>query len=262
MMAGISRRIFPPLGFFLLAAIPFFLLSLHGASPDAAQGDANQMFLPLTPGTSWVYVGTVTWTDPESDTVQGVTTKASITMKVEKVIQKPELTLAVISGYPGDLDWSNGQVEPKPSLLIETRKHEVFLNSLPPDFDYAKLEKDAAQLDKLLAEDNLVFRWPLKQGMKFGDAESVKRDDGMYCWTVVEQRHKKLDGIKGLPSRTAEVFLLRYTTNPDDTQLELLPGVGILSYEYHHHGTVADTSVSLVEFHPGGPSPAATGASR
>jgi len=220
------------------------------------------MFLPLTPGTTWVYAGTVISTDPEADAMQGVETKVSITMKVEKAIRKPELTLAVISGYPADLDWSNGQVEPKPSLMIETRKHEVFLNSLPPDFDYAKLEKDATQLDKLMAEENLLFRWPLKQGMKFGDAESLKRDDSMYCWAVVEQRSKKIDGIKGLPSRTVEVSLLRYATNPDDTQLELLPGVGILRYEYHHHGTVADTSVSLVEFHPGGPSPAGAGANR
>lgn len=262
MMTRISGRVFLLLIFLLVTALPFLLLSLHAASANSAQGDANSMFLPLTPGTTWIYAGTVTSSDPEADAVQGVTTKVSITMKVEKVIQKPELTLAVISGYPGDLDWSNGQVEPKPSLLIETRKHEVFLNSLPPDFDYAKLEKDTAQLDKLLAEDNLLFRWPLKQGMKFGDTESVKRDDDMYCWTVVGQRKKKLEDIKGLPSRTAEVFLLRYATNPDDTQLELLPGVGILSYEYHHHGTVADTSVSLVEFHPGGQSPGAAGASR
>ena len=262
MMTRIATRVPPLFVFLLIAALPFLLLTLQAASPNAGQGDANQMFLPLTPGTSWVYAGTVTSSDPEADAVQGVETKVSITMKVEKVIQKPELTLAVISGYPGDLDWSNGQVGPKPSLLIETRKHEVFLNSLPPDFDYAKLEKDAAQLDKLLAEDNLLFRWPLKQGMKFGDAESVKRDDDMYCWQVIEQRSKKLEGIKGLPSHAAEVFLLRYATNPDDTQLELLPGVGILSYQYHHHGTVADTSVSLVEFHPGASSPAGTGVGR
>ena len=262
MKARNVRRVFPPLFFLLAAALPLLLISLHAAPPNAAQAEANQMFLPLAPGTTWVYAGTVTSADPEADAVQGIETKVSITMKVEKVIRKPELTLAVISGYPGDLDWSNGQVEPKPSLLIETRKHEIFLNSIPPDFDYAKLDKDAAQLDKLMPQDNLLFRWPLKQGMKFGDAESVKRDDDMYCWMVMEHRSKMLGGIKGLPARTAEVFLLRFATNPDDTQLELLPGVGILSYEYHHHGTPADTSVSLVEFHPGGSSPAGGGASR
>jgi hypothetical protein len=43
--------------------------------------------------------------------------------------------------------------------------------------------------------------------------------------------------------------VLRYITNPDDTEIELAPGTGIISYQYHHHGTVADTSLTLVEFH-------------
>jgi len=261
-MARVFRKFSPPFVFLLAAALLLFLGSLQASSPTLGESDANQAFLPLSLGTTWTYAGTVTSTDPEADAMQGVTTKAAITMKVEKVIQKPEMTLAVVSGYPRDLDWSNGQVADLPTLLVETRKHEVFLNSLPPDFDYARLEKEGAPLDKLLAEDNLLFRWPLKAGMKFGEAESVKREDGMYCWTVVEQRRKKLEGIPGLPARTAEVFLLRFATNPDDTQMELLPGVGILTYEYHHHGTVADTSVSLVEFHPGGATPAPAGASR
>jgi len=233
----------------LTATILGWLLPLHASPHNTQQTQSGQLFLPLTPGTSWIYEGTVTFSEQEAE--KPVTRNVSITMKVERVYQKPEFTVAVVSGFPGDLDWSNGQVEPKPSLLIETAKHEVFLDPLPPDFDYAKLEKDAASLDKLMSEDNLLFRWPLKKGMKFGDAESVTREDGNYCWVVMEQNSQKLSGIKGIPSNTVEVFLLRYATNPDDTEMELSPGVGILSYEYHHHGTVADTILKLIEFHPG-----------
>ncbi|HEV8074494.1 MAG TPA: hypothetical protein VGP66_01535 [Candidatus Acidoferrum sp.] len=207
----------------------------------------SDLFFPLTPGTWWLYSGTVTWSDQqtEKDAQANVTLK----MTVQKVIQKPEFTIAVLSGFPRDLDWATGEVGAMPWLLIETKRHEVFFNSLPPDFDYAKLEKDAASLDKFLSEDNLLFRWPLKRGMKFGDAESLRRDDDQYCWVVASQETKKLGDIKGLPSRSAEVSLLRYTTNPDDTEMEISPGIGILSYQYHHHGTVADTSLTLVEFH-------------
>ena len=42
--------------------------------------------------------------------------------------------------------------------------------------------------------------------------------------------------------------------------MELSPGIGILSYQYHHHGTVADTSLTLVEFHPAQLPPTAPGA--
>jgi hypothetical protein len=246
---------------FSLAFAPVCFLWPLDASPlTVPQLDSSALFFPLTPGTSWDYAGTVTWFD--SDTQKPISENVSITMKVVKVYQKPELTIAVMSGFPSDLDWSNGQVEPKPSLLIETKNHEIFLNALPPDFDYSKLEKDAASLDKLLTADNLLFRWPLKQGMKFGDSESVKRDDSQYCWFVAEQHIRTLDDIHGVSPRSAEVSLLRYVTSPDDTGYELAPGIGVLSYEYHHHGTVADTTLKLVEFHPGVKTSAALGAIR
>ena len=217
-----------------------------------------ELFFPLTPGTWWLYRGTVTWTDQQTDKE----TRAYVTLKmsIEKIIQKPEFTIGVLSGFPRDLDWATGDVPAMPWLLIETKRHEIFLNSLPPDFDYAKLEKDASALDKLLAEDNLLFRWPLKQGMKFGDAESVRRDDALYCWVVASQQTKKLGEIKGVASRPAEISVLQFTTNPDDTEMELSPGIGILNYQYHHHGTVAETSLTLVEFHSMSTLPMTSGA--
>ena len=216
------------------------------------------LFFPLTPGTWWLYRGTVQWTD--SETNKPAATQATIKMQVERVIQKPEFTIAVISGFPSDLDWSNGQPDPKPSLLIETRRHEVFLDALPPDFDYAKLEKDATSLGKFLSQENLLFRWPLKKGMKFGDPESLQRPDDRYCWVVATQQRKMLMEIKGIAPKPEEIFLLQYVTNPDDMQMELSQGIGIVSYQYHHHGTVADTSLTLVEFHPVQGPPAASGA--
>jgi hypothetical protein len=225
---------------------------------DSGQEPQINLFFPLTPGTWWLYRGSIRWT--ESETNKPAANRASIKMQVERVIRKPEFTIAVISGFPGDLDWSNGQVDPKPSLLIETRNHEIFLDDLPPDFDYAKLEKDSAGLDKFLSQDNLMFRWPLKKGMKFGDPESLQRPDDRYCWFVATQQRKILKEIKGIPPKSAEVFLLQFVTNPDDVQMELSPGIGILSYQYHHHGTVADTSLTLIEFHPAPRTPAAPGA--
>ena len=217
-----------------------------------------ELFFPLAAGTWWLYRGTVTWTDQQTE--KDVQADVTLKMTVERVIQKPEFTIAVLSGFPRDLDWATGEVAAMPWLLIETKRHEIFLNSLPPDFDYARLEKDASALDKLLAEDNLLFRWPMKQGMKFGDAESLRRDDALYCWVVASQETKKLAEIKGLTSRPAEISVLRFTTNPDDTEMEVAPGIGILSYQYHHHGTVAETNLSLVEFNLGQPQPAAPGA--
>ena len=213
--------------------------------------------MPLTPGTYWLYHGTVQWFDPE--TQKTVATEVSLTTKVEKVVYKPDATMAIMTGFPADLDWSTGEVEPKPFLMVETRTHEVFLDPVPPDFDYAKLEKNTASLANFLAEDNMFFRWPLKKGMKFGDPEQFGREDNEYCWFVHEEQIRDLGNIKGLTPRRGEVFVLRFVTNPDDTEIEVSPGIGILSYQYHHHGSVADTSLTLVEFHPAQKSTAASG---
>lgn len=253
-----SKKVPPPSAIAGVSFI-FVLFALLSTLPVAAQQPSlSEQFLPLTPGTWWLYRGTVTWSDQQTEKE----TQANVTLKmtVEKVIQKPDFTIAILSGFPRDLDWATGEVAAMPWLLIETKRHEVFLNLLPPDFDYVKLEKDGVSLDKFLSEDNLLFRWPLKKGMKFGDAESVRRDDGHYCWVVASQETKKLDDIKGLPSASAETFLLQYITNPDDTEMEISPGIGILSYQYHHHGTVAETNLTLVEFHPAQPPPATHGA--
>src|SRR6266702_3138973 len=177
-----------------------------------------ELFFPLTAGTSWLYRGTVTWSDQQTE--KEAHAEVTLKMTVEKVIQKPEFTIAVLSGFPRDLDWATGEVPAMPWLLIETKRHEVFLNPLPPDFNFAKLDQDAGTLGNLLAEDNLLFRWPLKQGMKFGDAESVRRDDAHNCWVVATQETRELAEIKGLPGRSGEISVLRYITNPDDTEME------------------------------------------
>lgn len=70
----------------------------------------------------------------------------------------------------------------------------------------------------------------------------------MYCWIVVSEGRKDLDALTGASSGSVPVFTISYRTNPDDTEIELSPG--IIAYRYHHHGTTAATDVRLTEFHP------------
>jgi hypothetical protein len=214
-------------------------------------------FFPLTVGTYWVYKGTVHWSDSEDD--KPVSGEVTWKMTVEKVHRKKGLVAAIVSGFPADLDWTTGTTEPKPWLIIEDEKHQVFYENLGPEFNVAKLEGDEHVFDKFLVEDNFFFQSPLSKGAKFCDAEAKKRDDNMYCWVVVEATAKKLDGVKGAPAAEQPVFRLEYRSLPDATTMELVPGMGVLSYEYHHHGTVADTELQLAEFHPAPASPEAKG---
>jgi hypothetical protein len=209
---------------------------------------APNEFFPLTEGTYWVYKGKVRWYDFEN----GKPASADVTwkMSVMRVIRKPGVVAAIVTGFPGDLDWSAGTTEPKPWLILEDEKHQIFYENLGPDFDLSKLNGDDRVFDKFLVEDNFFFQWPIRQGAKFCEEEAKKREDGMYCWVVAQTAMKKLESVKGSPADEQPVFQLQYRTLPDDTTMELVPGIGLLSYQYHHHGTTAETELRLVEFHP------------
>lgn len=233
------------------------LCFLGVAAPLSQKPAAPASFFPLQAGTYWVYKGTVQWYDNEN----GKPASGEVTwrMTVERVIRRKGVVAAIVTGFPGDLDWSAGTTEPKPWLIVENEGHQVFYENLGPDYDLSKLDGDDHVFDKFMVDDNYFFQWPLHQGAKFCDDEAKKREDGMYCWTVAESATKKLDSVKGAPGIDQSVFQLQYRTLPDDTTIELVPGLGLLSYQYHHHGTVADTELKLVEFHLGQENPGAAG---
>ena len=50
-------------------------------------------------------------------------------------------------------------------------------------------------------------------------------------------------------------YRVEYATLPDDMEFDFVPGIGMVTYEYHHHGTTADTELHLIEFHDGSAKP-------
>ncbi|HYL68994.1 MAG TPA: hypothetical protein VEX69_07505 [Candidatus Limnocylindria bacterium] len=208
----------------------------------------------MSEGTYWIYRGAVySANNQDGELVTKVTWKT----EVRKLIRRGNLTAAVINGFPSDLNWSDGNPKPGDSLLIRSGQDDYYLIGPDPARQSIKTFADNnASLDELLSDDDLFLRLPLKQGAKFCDPESLARDDGMYCSFVSSVDPVLLKDVKGIPPGTRKAYEIRYVTNPDDITFRLVPGVGIISYDYHHHGTVADTELMLVEFHLGGKDPA------
>ena len=73
------------------------IVSLTGAVAYAQSGPPT-LFFPLTPGTYWVYQGTVTWFDQAKHKASEA--KVSLKMTVERVFQKESAVSAEIQGYP------------------------------------------------------------------------------------------------------------------------------------------------------------------
>ncbi|MGA8223581.1 MAG: hypothetical protein WB780_18170 [Candidatus Acidiferrales bacterium] len=204
---------------------------------------------PMSKGTYWIYRGTVRWFNGREG---GATTKVTWRTEVLKVIRRGAFVAAVIKGFPSDLDWSDGDPKQVESLLIRTGKDDYYLLGADEAQEGIKTLRDSnASVGGLLNADDLILRLPLKQGAKFCDADSMARDDDMYCWMASSVDLVSLSDVKGVPAGGHEAYELRYVTLPDDTTYTFVPGVGIVSYEYHHHGTVADTELKLAEFHLG-----------
>jgi hypothetical protein len=200
----------------------------------------------MAQGTYWNYQGLVRWTH---DINRVSETKVTWHTEISRFIQHPDVRAAVVNGFPSDLDWSNGRPQPSDSLLIESGgKFYVVANERFTDALH-QLEQASADSSNLLRDDDLFLQWPLQQGQKFCDSEGMARPDDWYCWVVESSRLSVLQGIAGVPSRKRPEFVIAYRTNPDHIRFTFVPEIGLTTYEYRHHGTVADTELKLVELH-------------
>lgn len=97
--------------------------------------------------------------------------------------------------------------------------------------------------EKLLSkEEGLRYGFPLKVGMKWGEDPECPRDDNMYCWYV-----EKMEDVTVPAATFKNCFKIVYYTCPDDSAEWYYPGVGIVKYEYRHHGTITNETRELIK---------------
>jgi hypothetical protein len=205
---------------------------------------------PMTPGTFWVYQGTIQFTQSN-----GQSSETAVTWRTEikRVIQRGTLSAAVVNNFPPELNWTDGHPEPADSLLIEDSGKFYYISSERFQDAVQRLERPSDNLDGLRRDDDLILEWPLVPGQKYAcDARTLARPDNMYCWMVSSLGHASLQGVSGISAGERAEYQLTFTTNPDDTEFSFVPWIGITKYAYHHHGTVARTDLQLLEFHSAG----------
>jgi hypothetical protein len=95
-------------------------------------------------------------------------------------------------------------------------------------------------VDSTLAEGHLYGRM----------AEPGNRTDVFYAWYVESGETIRPPPAWAAGSRTVLQWRLAYRTMPDHQFLDIVPGLGITSYLYGHHGTVAESEVKLISVRP------------
>ena len=197
-------------------------------------------------GAYWIYKGNVRWTiiDPSEVAEQEITWK----MEVQRVVQRNDIYGYEMLGAPWDLAWYEDGKEPSEYGIIQAGGN--FYQSSIETVRRLMDEKDF--LGGLVNEYSVFLDIPLVSGKKFCDTPSLTRTDSKYCWMVGEAIQEDGADIKGLESaNTVFEFPIYNGTLSDHSIIHFIPGVGISGYEYHHHGTVSDVEVRLIEYYSG-----------
>jgi hypothetical protein len=203
---------------------------------------------PMQKGDAWTYSGTVRWTPLNSRRAR----TAPITWKSEVVntIERGNLRAALLKGFVSDLAWwdpDSGKT-PRDWLLVRWEDRYYLLKDRDATDVFSQLQKsggDPTQPVQAVLKENIFFVLPLKVGGKYCAASQPPRDDTGYCW-YVEASRPLLSKIPGVPLKRYREYSIAYRTLPEHEIVGLTPGVGITSYRFAHHGTVAEADVRLV----------------
>jgi hypothetical protein len=235
----------------LLKLLLCILLLSTVLSALAGSEKPPEPFFPIAEGTTWVYQGLVRWGHYGSDD----TKEREVIWKMEtgQVIRHGTLVAAVLKGFPADLNWTTGNPDPRDSLLVvNAGSRYYFVNPLHFRSAWIRLQAELEPLKGLLTENDLLFQLPLTQGEKFCGANVIDREENasMFCWHVGPEFPIELKSIKGIPVGKRSSYEIHYLTVVDETEVQIVPGIGITRYEYHRHTSPADTILNLTEFQP------------
>ena len=218
------------------------------AFAQSAASSAPPIF-PTAKGTAWVYSARVKFGKAGTDVAGTRTLRWTVT--VTDSVERDDVLAVLLKGGPWDLAWYEPNVKPQEHLIVRIGSTYYLLHDDAAATLAAIRAGKTSDLKDRLADD-IWFQVPLEIADHFCSPEAEERAP-MDCWSVekITTTHSlKVPGLKA--SAEATEYLLTFMTNPDTEMVTLVPGVGILSWWYQHHGTVAEASLKLVEFHAPG----------
>jgi hypothetical protein len=233
----------------VLAALVCFLNSGSGLEQEHPE-----LQLRLKAGNAWIYQGVVEWTEASTPEEQARNApprfgKKQITWKTEIVeqINKGDLKAYVVNGSFENLSWYEPGKDSSEQYLWIVYRDRFFSLLLTEDLMQRLRDPNDSLISAVVSEEP-VLEFPLRETtctVAIEPREVRKFDNGFYCWYV---EHKKETDIRvaGVgPIR--DVWLAWYRSNPDHQILGFAPGVGFVSYDFSHHGTLSEAHVKLVE---------------
>lgn len=237
---------------FIILVIPLFFIFSCRSDEKIADKEIMEEF-PILKGTVWVYQGKVKWTSPPDK----VHEKDMIwTMEVLETVQRGHVSAAFVKGHPSDLAWYDEDLEPGEYLILKVGSSKYYMLGQQRAEDTLKRLRDMDDfLGNLVTDQDMILELPMKKGDVFGESCQITRPDMFYFWFVESVDRVSLDSVKGIDcakgcSEEYKRYTLTFQSAPDHQIVQFIPGVGISSYSYLHHGTVSEAHLKLTEYRP------------
>ena len=210
----------------------------------AAQEKASPLF-PMTKGTTWIYAAHVKAAQPNSDQI--LEADVRWTMTVLDSTEDGRVSAALLRGSPWDLSWYTPDTRPQEFLIVRAGADYYLVHARVREwFDTFRRGLNDEPEDELASD--LWFRTPLNVYDAACPPDIAQDLQPMYCWSVEDIVKDSKSNVKGL-KRINSGYLLAQRTNPEHVFMTLVPGVGITSWVYAHHGTTSEAELRLIEFH-------------
>jgi len=219
-------------------------LSFSGA---ICAGQDLEQELRLKAGNYWVYRGTVEWT--YVDTTPPQFGKKRITWKSEILEEtaRGDLKAFLVQGSFFDLPWYEPDTRPGQYIWIVYRDR-FYSIAVDPEILARFHDARDSLIDLVLAEEP-ILQAPLHLGrctVGLKPTEPRQRPDLRYCWYLENRRKQNFDVI-GPAHNLKTVWTARYQTLPSHEILGFAPGIGFVSFDFSHHGTLSEAHVKLVK---------------
>jgi hypothetical protein len=176
--------------------------------------------MPFSKGTTWIYEGTVAW----QEGLEERNKRVRLVTQIVKVFNYSSARVAVVRSFPSELAWYGFKQHPRYSLLILSRKALLEVEADSEQEAQKMAHNFARQSRELMTEADVVMPFSLTGGRRF-------------------RSH-----VKGFhPPVALKSYRYIYRTNPDHTIVDFVPGLGVTSFIYEHHGTTSSVNVELKE---------------
>ena len=203
--------------------------------PNAQTPDAS--LLRLQKGSQFKYVGTLEWSVGTNIS----RTNIDWVMEVVDVVKGERAEAAIVRGFLGNLAWHEPNMEP--GFTIIAREGNRVYQFPCDDESRARAQAEKIASDGVDSNAEVWLDLPLSNGKRW--AFDPARADLWYCW-YIEDEELRTYAAPGLPTHEkARTWTVVYRSAPDHQIFKIAEGVGIVGYEFGHHGTVASAKVAL-----------------